>query len=249
MPPIEAKRIEVIIEKAARQWGILERPGLPWMDDVTWTQNAVRLTETDPPVFAKIVLPNGTPFVPEKGVELDELDLSPTAEESIPPAPDEYVRVTRMHLQLARELILVDPFLDPCADRVREVLKLMLNEVGKGEKSERCVKCFANKKKIQPSNGKLESALQSIVEGIEGRTKLKLLYYLVDDSRSKHQMHDRYLLSVKGGVELSKGFQRQSRSKVTARPLSQAVFNEQWGWYVDRKTDMQFLKPLEVVKA
>ena len=52
-------------------------------------------------------------------------------------------------------------------------------------------------------------------------------------------MHDRFILSVKGGIEFSQGFQELPKmGKITARPIQEDSIKEFLEIYVDEERNM-----------
>ncbi|WP_254588972.1 hypothetical protein, partial [Streptomyces sp. AC04842] len=71
--------------------------------------------------------PGPDPAIP-KFETLDSLDLPPTAEERISSKPAEFRRVTKSLLSVAREVWVIDPYLNPVMiDRQRALLPILEN--------------------------------------------------------------------------------------------------------------------------
>ena len=117
------------------------------------------------------------------------------------------------------ELVFVDPYLNPCEPRAADVIRALL-QFAAGTRS----KCstailYARKDDVLPqvrkgdgrfgnlTIGDVKDSLHRLVKVVETTKPFKLFYYLLNDSQSKDRMHDRYLMCVKGGIELSQGFQ------------------------------------------
>lgn len=241
--PMDSSRISLMLRRAKESYGLIKMPLLIWMDHLSWGENASKLTLQTPPKLDRLVVPNGESKVPPKAIPFDDWDLPPTAEERIPSTPEEYLRVMKMLLLISHELILVDPYLNPCNRFVSPVLTSLLTVMAGTNSKCKTVYCYARTRDVlsdQTTLADIKKSLQSTLASVANIKSLKINFYLLDDSISTDRMHDRYLLSVKGGVQLSQGFQTQRRNgKVTVSPMSPALHKEIWGTFMDRKTDMR----------
>lgn len=242
--PLESVRISRHLQRAKECCGIIKSPMLMWMDHLSWANNAGKLAAQAPPRLDGLVVPNNAVKVPLKASTLDNFELPPTAEERIASTPEEYVRVMKMLLLISHELILVDPYLNPCKRYVAPVLESMLAVVAGINSKCRLVTCYARTRDILSEEVSLENikiALLGILSRTAHEKLFKLNFHLIDDSTPRgDRMHDRYLLSVKGGIELSQGFQQQMhKGKVTVSPISPALHKEAWSIFVDHNTNMR----------
>ena len=248
--PVESSKISTLLRRAKERYGLIRQPRLMWMDRYSWSENAGKLTAPPSPVLDGLVIPNDSPHPPFKSWEFDDVDLPPTAEERIPSTPDEYVRASKLLLLVSHELIFVDPYLNPCDRFVAPVFSAMLAKaLGNGSKCG-AVKCYARSRNILTETTTLENvkhALNKILEQAKVTKPFKLQYTLLDDSFSSARMHDRYLCSVKGGIQLSQGFQTQRRhGKVTVSPVSPGLHKEIWDTYFEGQHGMRIDKVINV---
>jgi hypothetical protein len=246
--PVEAARVSTLLRRAKERCGLVPMPSLMWMDHLSWVENAGKLTAQKPPKLDGLVVSDDTPRIPLKASTLDNFELPPTAEERIASTPSEYVRVTERLLLISHELALVDPYLNPRDHYVAPVLEAIIAEAVKGKC--RLISLFAREKDVLSASVTLDgikNALKNILTTAAPGKAIRLNYYLLDDATSRDRMHDRYLLSVKGGIELSQGFQKQRRdAKVTVSPMSPALHKEIWSIFLEKKTDMRFSSPIVV---
>jgi hypothetical protein len=248
--PVEASQISRLVHRAQEQCGLIKMPSLMWMDNLSWVDNASKQVSHTPPRLDGLVVKNDAPKVPLRAKALNDFEVPPTAEERISSTPAEYVRVTKMQLLIAHELLLIDPYLNPCNKLHAPVLEALLKVVASPGSKCKLVKIYARERDVlsEGTTEKLiQSALNALVAGVKREKTFKLTYHLIDDSNSTERMHDRYLLSVKGGIQLSQGFQVQRRNgKVTASPIGPSLHREIWGIYMDRKTDMRICRAISV---
>lgn len=112
--PIESSRISQLLRRAKENCGLVRMPSLMWMDNLSWGENAAKLANQTPPKINRLVVAHGAAKLTSRATDFDDLVLPPTAEERIRSSPDEYLRVTKMLLLISHELILIDPYLNPC---------------------------------------------------------------------------------------------------------------------------------------
>lgn len=240
--PIEVSRISQLVRRAREQCGLIKVPSLIWMDRLSWVDNASKQTSLTPPKLDGLVVPNDSSKIPIGAAMLDNFDVPPTAEERIFSRPDEYVRVTKMLLLIGHELILVDPYLNPCSRFVAPVLEAMLRVVASPGSKCQSLRLYARERDVL-TNGTTATSIQKTLDEMVARVRrektFRVICHLIDDS-NVDRMHDRYLASVKGGVQLSQGFQVQGHNRmVTASPMSLTLHKEIWSTYMDWKTDMR----------
>jgi hypothetical protein len=71
---------------------------------------------------------------------------------------------------------------------------------------------------------------------------------LLDDSRSRERMHDRYVLSPYGGVQFGQGFRQLGRGrKVQAEPVAARPHAELMALYAEGRHDMIAVHRLRAV--
>lgn len=250
--PVEMARISLLLRRAREQYGLIKMPKLIWQDQLSWADNAGVHVCQSPPRINGLVVPNGTREVPLKGKMLDDFDVPPTAEERFPSSPEEYVRVTKMLLLLGHELLMVDPYLDPCSQYVAPVIKALLTVIAQAGSNCKLLNIYARANNVLKDGNTVASvrgALTEMLESVVSGKSIRVIYHLIDDSRGD-RMHDRYLLSVKGGIELSQGFQVQRRNaKVKASPMAPQTHRETWATYTDRQTDMRIDPVIKIVSG
>lgn len=241
--PVESSRISQLLRRAKESCGLIKMPSLIWMDHLSWCENAAKLTKHSPPKLDRLVVPNGAAKVPPKAIPFDDCDLPPTAEERVPSTPEEYLRAMKMLLLISHELILVDPYLNPCNRFVSPVLTSLLTVMAGTNSKCKTVYCYARTRDVlsdQTTLADIKSALKYTLSSLINDKPLKIIFNLVDDYTSTDRMHDRYMLSVKGGIQLSQGFQTQRRNaKVTVSPMSPSLHKDIWSIYMERRTDMR----------
>jgi len=110
--PIEAERVKLLLRRARERTALLRKATLPWDERRDWLGNYRSVLRQRPGEFASAVVPRS---VQDRDViTIDDLELSPTADESIEAIAKEYVRVSKTLLLLSPELVFVDPYLNPC---------------------------------------------------------------------------------------------------------------------------------------
>lgn len=251
LSPIESERAKVALRRAKERLAFPEHADLEWVESRGWVANARRMTSCRPPKVSCLIAGDGDGKSGDEIIQLDEIDWPPTAEERVSATVKEYRRVCEIVIKHSFEVFLVDPFADPSNVFVRKVLQEVFSLAGSpGSKCKRVV-LFVRQKVITGGDcarvnesvrfARVKEQIRRLLQtqGLEHKLVAELV--LVDDSCSSERMHDRYLFSVKGGIEISQGFQTlRDQGKVTVRPMSSLVHIDTWRTFIERKTDMNF---------
>jgi len=211
--PVEAERIKLLVRRAREKAALLRKNSLVWDERVDWIGNYRNLARQNPREFTMAVVPRAVKA--EGFVTIDDLDLSPTADESIEAVTAEYVRVSRTLLLLSPELIFVDPYLNPCKTDRQDVLVAMFGIAAKGKC--RKITCWGRESEVvgerRHSWEEVGTALSGILKSAAWPADREFRYILVDDAAARMKMHPRYLLSIKGAIRYDQGFQRLPKGR------------------------------------
>jgi hypothetical protein len=185
----------------------------------------------------------------ESLLTIDDLELSPTADELVDAIPDEYVRVSRTLLKISPELAFIDPYVSPCTSDRRDVLVAMLREVATGKCRQVMVwskySLVVSEKKH--SLVEVRDAWRDILHEAAWPAGRQFKHVLIDDSASKVRMHGRYLISIKGGVRYDQGFQRFGRGRGNeVSPVGRSLHDVLFGIYFENSHDMQIVHTTEM---
>jgi hypothetical protein len=253
-PDYEQAKVRTFLRRLKEKNGLEERASLIWTDTNSWVDNAKRYLRHEEPRFDGLLVSPVTSRLPPSAYIASEWDPPPTAEESIQSKPEEYDRVCRSLLLRSTELIIVDPYLNPASPYVAPIISRLLETAVKGKC--RTVVCWARysdvinlNKGISPE--RVERSIREIHSRICIKRRLNFSLNLVDDSRSKYRLHDRYMLNKIGGVEVSQGFvQLKDFRKITVRPISQKLIEELAAVFLSGTHDRNILNRvgLNVVK-
>lgn len=227
--PVEAERLKVLVRRAHEKGALLRKSSLPWDIRTDWVGNYQNLVRQRPSEFANAVLPCSKKL--NGFLTLNDLGLSPTADESMEGIAKEYVRASKTLLMNSPELIFVDPYLNPCKNDRRDVLIEMFRIAAKGKC--RKITCWVRDREVvderRHSWEEVKAALRGILERADWPADRSFRYVLVDDATAKTKMHPRYLLSIKGGIRYDQGFQRLPKgrrndvSPMGAQPHAEAL--------------------------
>jgi hypothetical protein len=224
---VEAERIKALVRRARERSALVRKSGLPWQPGVGWFSNYKQVLAVRPGEFVSAVLPRSAEGM---GVPtIDDLDLPPTAGEFIDAVASEYVRVSRTLLLISPELVITDPYLNPCKRDREEVLRAILQTAAKGQC--RAITCWARVGEVaDPRRNTWEevcAAMDRILTAAAWPMDRSFKFFLVDDAVAKSKMHARYLFSIKGGIRYDQGLQslpKGRRNEVT--PIAVAIHDD-----------------------
>jgi hypothetical protein len=210
---VEAERLKLLVRRSYERAALLRKNALPWDTKSDWVRNYRILAQQLPREFANAIVARVAKS--EGLLTIDDLDLSPTADESIDAVAKEYVRVSKTLLLLSPELIFVDPYLNPCKNDRRDVLVAMFAVAAKGKC--RKITCWARGSEVmgerRNSWEEVGSAIEHILQDAGWQGNREFQYNFVDDATTRSKMHARYMLSIKGGIRYDQGFQRLTRGR------------------------------------
>lgn len=244
--PLEGERAKALIRRARENAVLLRKAALPWDEGARWIDNFRTVAKVRPGEFEMGIVPRtGTG---SDVVTIDDLELSPTADESIEAVAREYVRVSRTLLLLSPELVLVDPYLNPCKKDRQDVISEMLATAAKGKC--RAVTVWARDSNIigdrQNSWDEVREAVGTILHSACWPEDRKFSLVMVDDATCKSKMHPRYLLSIKGGIRFDQGFQRLPKGRRNdVSPLGKSLHGEVLKTYYEGQHDMKIVRRLD----
>lgn len=237
--PVEAERFKTLVRRAVERMAVVNNPTLRWEQNESWISNFKQIQRERPKEFFFGVVKrldrcHGLPTI-------DDVDLSPTADEAIEASPPEFVRVSRTLLLASPELTFIDPYLNPCRKDRLEVLSALLAVISKGKC--KMVTCWARDSEITGlrSGHTWDEIKKSIkeVSSIFVKQGGRFNYRLLDDLTTTHKMHARYLLSLKGAIRFDQGFQRLTKGKkIDVSPVGKTVHEELITRYIEGNSGM-----------
>ena len=221
----------------------------------TWIQNAKNILGHD---IESIIVHRGSSEANDnKIIDFDDFQPDISCDERIRAIPEEYLRVCQPILRSSPEILLIDPYLNPCSPYVEKVLTEFLEFISKTKKCQSIVIWSRYKEVIidKPKNNdfrcmslsKLKEKLTDLIESNNIQHDFELRMYLLDDYHLPERLHDRFLLSLKGGVELSQGFQTLNKGrKVKISPIGKKVHDDLLNTFLDNKNNMRAKKEIYI---
>lgn len=238
--PVEQARISTFLRRAIERLKLIPNRSFPFDPRRSWEDNALELLKPPYPRFDAVII--GHENSQSAVLTLDSLDLPPTAEEKIVGVPREFVRVCKTITLFSPEIVMVDPYANPCKHNVASVLRPLLQQLARG-RCERVLICARYDSVIgarQSTQNELHESLRKLRADAQLPLTCSLQYALFEDDQSDSRMHARYLFSIKGGVRLDQGFQKlPSGRKVDVAPISPVLLNELIDVYVEGRHDMR----------
>ena len=243
---IEKARVKTILRRAKEGMAMVTRANLSWNADKEWLENARPLLNTPPAVFDGLIAREATPPAIH---HLHELDLPPTAEERIAGTASEYARISKILLVLSPEIALVDPYLNPLKGDCAAVLKAMFDTAAKGKCQK--ISLWARESEVcrrgtyAVIKADLEDRLHRLAHQAGFKPGREIEMILVEDESRLAKMHDRFLLSIKGGIRFGQGFQQLPQGRhVEVGPVGKTTHNALLDIYFDGKHDMRVVERL-----
>lgn len=255
--PVEQQRIKLALRRAQERLAFLSGPSGDWVLELDWSRDANRLVERIGRDLQGVIVAESRAPEISGALAFAHLDFPPTAEERIAPTPQEYARVCNVVVSHSYEVFLVDPYLDPTDVRVFPVLKEIFLIAGRVESKCRSItlvaraglvfKDYKNSALCHAKRNRVKERLVQLRDLAGSKRALSVKFRAIDDSRSSDRLHDRYLFSIKGGVELRQGFQAlKSTLRVTASPMSQETHRDVFVTFAEQETDMKVTWEIDV---
>lgn len=245
---LEAEKAKTILRRAKENLKVVTRGGLLWSVDKNWIQNIFDLVKYDANLFSSII---GHENIPPFITQIDDLELPPTADESVEGIDSEYIRVCKILLFYSPEIILVDPYLNPVKRQYKSVLTGLFKIAAKGQCQRiviwvRASEIFRNADQTTVLLD-IKEALQKIVNQAELKPGREVEMIFVEDGSCKNKMHGRYLLSIKGGVRLDQGFQQLPEGRrVDVGPVGMSTHDDLLKIYLESEHDMRIIQRFTV---
>lgn len=244
---IERARIEEKLRQAKDEK--LFRPQhIPYEPDQSWTENV--LSEEISSLLHGVITLNDSRS--EKCVLVEELSedlFSSFGQVRVAQTAEDLANVAAFVIAGAEEIILVDPYFEP-ARRCIKVLKSIVELACSLSDKLRHVYIFSAASKYKKSDQFFDQEYRSELERFD---KAGITYHLVrvDDDAVKMDLHTRFLLTSRGGLNYDRGFQepedverRQQLTLVTC--LLQSLKDELMAEYAIDNPDLVIAQIVEV---
>ena len=247
---VERARLTTLIRRARESAAILRRQHLPWQESENWLQNARRLALSNPPVFHGLIAREGLDVDLADGVyEPGDERIAPTADERIVATPEEYVRTSRTLLMISHELHFIDPYLNLLSRDGLDVLSMMFSVAGKG-KCRNFVMWARHSALLRVGShqdlvANIRSALEKLVQSTNLDSGTRVELRMVRDEDRTTKMHDRYLLSIKGGIRFEHGFHKLPKGRMAhVAPIGRAAFESLLPIYFTNQNDFSLVEAI-----
>ncbi|WP_374603703.1 hypothetical protein [Niveibacterium sp.] len=231
---INIKRVSLLLQVAKESRSVLQNRTLEFNDSLAWFDNAIRYTKPPQNKFYRVIAQEKCA---PSTIDIATLSLPPTADEQIEAKPSEYARACRTICMLSPRLWLVDPYLNPCKRDFAPVLQALISEAAKGK-----VTSISMLSRHDPDRPLPEADIRRALADLRTKANLpkhvSLSFRQLDDRRSMHRMHARYLFGEIGGVRLDQGFQKLNRN-VEVGPIAERVLTTLLTTYKDGQHDMK----------
>lgn len=229
---LEKKRVSYLIHKAKEKSTFYRPKSAHWNDSKVWLENA--LSNEIP--LSRIVTEDGT----QETTGIFDLNLPSTAGERILGNLQEFARVTEVLLHMSQEVYFIDPYLYFDKTNVKLVVEKLVEILSSSKCKKATFICHVPKdsKSVDEVKKSAEYFLRKLRRDYQAIT---FKYLMLNDAASHIKMHKRYLLSIKGAVELDKGFQLETNkgSRVEVNPVNETIHDELIKIYHEMQHEMK----------
>lgn len=215
---LEQKRISHLMHKANQNATFYRPKKFNWEADRNWLCNVL---ESDVPKD-RVFTEDGT----ENTLKFNEMELSANAGEHLLGNKDELLRACEILLLISHEIYFIDAYLYFNNSNVRSVVEHFVAKLAEGK----CNKVtFINIPKDLSVIDEIKSGADNFLRKMRGKYKnIKFKYLMLNNVGSENKIHRRYLMSIKGAIDLDKGFQEETnkKSKVTVIPVNEIIHSD-----------------------
>ena len=143
----------------------------------------------------------------------------------------------------------MDPYLNPLKGDCAAVLKAMFDTAAKGKCQK--ITLWARESEVcrrgaySVIKSDLEDRLRQLARQAGFKSGREIEMILVEDESRQAKMHDRFLLSIKGGIRFGQGFQQLPQGRcVDVGPVGKDPHDVLLDIYFDGKHDMRVVERL-----
>ena len=238
--PVQELKVKTMLQRALEEHRVIAGD-LPYVwNDRPWLDHALKLIPPSGRDLAAIVAAN---VVANQNVfTLDNLNIPPVADELMSAQPQEFARVAKTLVSISKELIFVDPFVNPCKEDVYIVLSAIFKLIARSS----CTSVLVYARESVLRNNHTLSDLRAKMVLLRRESclppKCNLELRLVDD---ENRLHDRYLFSQVGGITFGQGFQRLGGGRmVSVGPMTEPILTPAIQCFIESKHDMRVVETL-----
>jgi hypothetical protein len=215
---LEQKRISLLIHKANQNATFYRPKKLNWNADRNWLSNVL---ESDVPKD-RVFTDDGT----DDTLKFNDMDLPANTGEHLLGNKDELLRACEILILISHEIYFIDAYLYFNKSNVRNVVEHFVDKLAEGK----CTKVtFINIPKDLSEIDEIKSGADNFLRKMRGKYKnIKFKYLMLNNVGSDNKIHRRYLMSIKGAIDLDKGFQEEAnkKSKVSVIPVNETIHTD-----------------------
>lgn len=228
---LEQKRISHLIHKANQNATFYRPKKFNWNANRSWLSNAFESDMAKDRVFTYDGI--------EDTLKFNDMELPANAGEHLLGNKDELLRACETLLLISHEIYFIDAYLYFNKSNVRNVVEHFVAKLAEGK----CNKVtFINIPKDLSETDEIKSETEKFLRKMRGKYKnIKFKYLMLNNAGSENKIHRRYLMSIKGAIDLDKGFQEETnkKSKVTVIPVNEIIHSDLIKLYHENEHDMK----------
>lgn len=232
--PVESMRASILLQRAVEKKVLVRLKDIPFDASRNWLFNAENAASKR---HLESIIVNRSNA--GKYFCVDQINLPPTADETVYATPEEFVRVSSCLIMVSPELIFIDPYLDPCVQDRISILDALFRFIAMS--GVRKITFLTSAARVRSTAEEIEFSLKQVAKKA-GLSKIQTNFILADDRFSSDKLHARYLLSVRGAIRFDQGFQELRKRKVDVSVVGASVHSELVSKFMEDKNDFVISK-------
>lgn len=228
---LEQKRIKQLIYKANQSATFYRPKKINWDTDRNWLSNVL---ESGVPKDKALTYDGA-----ESTIKFNEMELPANAGEHLLGNKGELLRACEILLLISHEIYFIDAYLYFNDSNVKNVIEHFVAKLAEGK----CNKVtFINTPKDISKMGDIKTKAEEFLKKMrKNYPSIKFKYLMLNNVGSENKIHRRYLMSIKGAIDLDKGFQEENnkKSKVSIIPVNEIIHNDLIKLYHENEHDMK----------
>ena len=204
---VQAEKIKALLRRAKAELRLINEPSLKYDAHADWVDN-LRLALSEPSRLDFAVVEDNVDIPSHLKTSWSEYAMFSASQEEIESSPVEIARVSEILCRMSHEIYIVDPYIDPVIKTHAPVLTELLGILLRGKCSKLTVVTREDAQKRQNIEV-TRSAMMALLNNRRCSKKFTFNLDLYDDSATLQtdRLHDRFIFSIRGGIQFGRGFQ------------------------------------------
>lgn len=234
-PDIQKQRAKEALRQARHAF---IASGRDFVHGHSWITNVQTMQASERP-FGGVVVSRQTRSEFDAYQTIETFDPAPSDAYLGPVSASRLRNLARPLIRISAEIAMVDPYFQIFSTDHTNVLEALLMECADSNCQTVVIWTKAEYADCREVNGAFRATKERA--GFRGT----VVVHPVKDARGRTQFHDRYLLSIWGGLELSKGFQSSGRQHVSVKVI-RGLLTDLVAIFIERKHDLEMQPSFEI---